>query len=470
MNNVEKVIEQALSILTKKSLDGYEIYFNQSPHFGVESKDGKVDSFKVSHSLGIAFRILKHGRMGFSYTNSSDSSPSVWPIRPDSKKDFAGALEQTIEDTILSAEATSPDPCFDFAPPLRDPIPQLPIFDKTLKNVSEKVKIKKAKLLEKAARSVDPARIKHVRKASYQEAVSETTLINSNELFFSYISTLASVSVTAVAEESGESEVGWEFDYSHFIDDLDVEKVGQKAGRRALERLRGKRISSGVYPTLLNNHVASEFLSLLAHSFLAEQVQKGKSPLRGKKGERFFSPLLSIIDDGCYPNGISTSPFDGEGMVSQRTPLVIGGEVSGYLYDRYWANRENISSESPIASTGNSQRMGIKFPPVLAISNFFIEPGKIPFSTLVKDLYQGVVVEEVMGLHTVDPISGDFSLGCIGDWIDRGEKVHPIKSIAVSGNLFDLFRKAIGVGNDLRFFGRVGSPSLLIERLEFSGN
>jgi PmbA protein len=276
--------------------------------------------------------------------------------------------------------------------------------------------------------------------------------------------------VTAVAEESGESEVGWEFDNSHFIGDLDVEKVGQTAGRKALERLRGERIPSGVYPALLQNHVASEFLSLLSHSFLAEQVQKGKSPLKGKKGERLFSPLISIIDDGHYPNGISTSPVDGEGMVSQQTPLVIGGEVAGYLYDRYWANRENVSSESPVGSTGNSRRIGIKFPPVLAISNLFIESGKNPFPTLMKDLHQGVVVEEVMGLHTVDPISGDFSLGCIGDWIDRGEKVRPIKSIAVSGNLFDLFRGVVGVGNDLRFFGGVGSPGLLIERLEFSGN
>jgi PmbA protein len=467
---MNEIIEQALKILQKKSINGYEIYFNQSPHFEVECKDGKVDSSQISQPQGIAFRTLKRGRMGFCYTNSSNSSSSIWSLRTNSKKDFSGALEQTIEDSILSAEATLPDPCFDFAPPLKDPVPQLPIFDETLEKVSEKEKIEKAKLLEKAALSVDPARIRHIRKASYQEIISQTTLVNSNGLCFSYISTLASVSVTAVAEESGESEIGWEFDNSHFIDDLDVEKVGQTAGRKALERLGGKRIPSGVYPALLQNYVASDFLSLLSHSFLAEQVQKGKSALKGKKGERFFSPLISIIDDGRYPNGISTSPIDGEGMVSQRTPLVIGGEVSGYLYDRYWAHRGNISSESPVASTGNSRRMGIKFPPVLAISNLFIEPGKNPFTTLMKDLDQGVVVEEVMGLHTVDPISGDFSLGCTGDWIDKGEKVHPVKSIAVSGNLFDLFRRVIRVGNDLRFFGGVGSPGLLIEKLEFSGN
>jgi PmbA protein len=463
MKHADQLIDQALKILQRKSIDGYEIYLNQSSHFDIESKDGKVDTLQASYGQGMAFRILKRGRTGFSYSTSSNPSPFV-------QKDFRGGLEQTIEDAITSSEATSSDPCFDFAPPLKEPIPQLPIFDETLEKVPEKAKIEKSKLLEKAARSIDTVRIKKVRKASYQEVVSQTTLINSNGLHFSYASTLTSVSVTAVAEESGEAEIGWDFDYSHFINDLDVEKVGRMAGKKALERLGGRRIPSGVYPVLLQNHVASEFLSLLAHSFLAEQVQKGKSPLRGKKGERFFSPFLSLIDDGLYPKGISTSPIDGEGMSSQRTSLLVQGEVSGYLYDRYWANRENISSGLQIGSTGNSRRLGIKFPPVLGISNLFVEPGKVPLSVLMKDLHQGVMIVEVMGLHTVDPISGDFSLGCSGDWIDRGEKVHPVKSIAIAGNLFDLFRKVVRVGEDLRFFGEVGSPSLLVEGLEISGN
>jgi PmbA protein len=106
----------------------------------------------------------------------------------------------------------------------------------------------------------------------------------------------------------------------------------------------------------------------------------------------------------------------------------------------------------------------------VGISNFFIEPGTLTLSALMEDLRPGLVVEEVMGLHTVDPISGDFSLGCSGDWIERGEKVYPFKSVAIAGNLFELFGKVKGVGEDLRFFGSVGSPSLLIEGLEISGD
>jgi PmbA protein len=100
----------------------------------------------------------------------------------------------------------------------------------------------------------------------------------------------------------------------------------------------------------------------------------------------------------------------------------------------------------------------------------FIEPGDLSFPKLVETLSRGVVVEEVMGLHTVDPISGDFSLGCSGAWIEKGEKVHSVKSIAIAGNLFELFRKIIEVGDDLRFFGGVGAPSLLVKELLLSGN
>jgi PmbA protein len=275
----------------------------------------------------------------------------------------------------------------------------------------------------------------------------------------------------AIAEESGESEVGWDFDFSHFIDKIDVKKVGREAGRKALERLGGKRISSGVYPVLLENHIGSEFLSLLAHSFLSEQVQKGKSVLKDKTGAIFFSPLLSIVDDGLITEGAAASPIDGEGTPSQRTVVVAKGKINGYLYDRFWANRENLrSGASGAGSTGNSLRHSIKFPPGLGTSNFFIEPGKVSFTSLIKNLERGVMIQEVMGLHTVDPISGDFSLGCSGQWIEKGEKVHPVKSIAIAGNLYQLFQKVAEVGDDLRFFGKIGSPSLLIDGLEVSGN
>lgn len=462
MGDLEKIIDQAIAILKKRPVDGYEIFLIESSHFEVEAKEGKVDTLQASQPWGMALRILNRNRMGFSYT----TSPSVSPL-----SGLGEGLERMVEDAMASAENTSPDPCFDFAPGLKESPPLLQIFDPTLAGVSERRKIENAKLLEEAARSVDEKRIKKVRKASYQEAFSKVTLLNSNGLFFSYDVTLASANVMAIAEDSGESEVGWEFDFSHFIDEIDVKRTGREAGRRALQRLGGRRISSGIYPVLLENHVASEFLSLLAHSFLAEQVQKGKSILQGKLGTQFFSPLISIFDDGLMTEGAGASPIDGEGTISQRTPVVVKGEVRGFLFDRFWANRQNLSPErSKAESTGNSQRHNLKAPPGLGTSNLFIEPGESTFTSLIHDLQRGMLIEEVMGLHTVDPISGDFSLGCSGQWIEKGERVYPVKSVALAGNLYQVFQKVEEIGSDLRFFGKIGSPSLLIDGLEISGN
>lgn len=464
MDGYDEVIEQALDTLKRKPIDGYEVYLVQSSHFEVESREAMIETLQTSQYSGISFRILRHQRMGFSYATFSGASPSAG-------KDLRRELDRLIDDAIGSGEATSADTCFDFVPSLQAPPAALPIFDKALEGISEKAKIEKAKCLEAAARSVDSEKIKKVRKASYEEVLSRTTLANSNGLRFSYDHSLVSVSLTAVAEESGDSEVGWDFDFSHFFNDLDAERVGRSAGRKALGRLGGKRIATGAYPVLIRNDVASEFLSLVAHSFLADQIQKGKSPLNGKRGEKFFSPLLTMVDDGLYPKGASTEPIDGEGSPCQRTPLVTQGVVDGFLYDRYWANRENKSSPGQRAgSTGNSRRHGVKSPPGVGISNFFIEPGDLDLPGLMEALSQGVVIDEVMGLHTVDPISGDFSLGCSGDWVEGGKKIHPVKSIAIAGNLFELFRDVTAVGADLRLFGSVGSPSLLVKGMLVSGN
>lgn len=457
-------IEKVETILKRKSIFKYELYIQESSQFDVESKDGKIDFLNASQFMGMALRILKDNKMGFSYITIS---------QPDliTERLFEKEIERVIEDAILGSEAILPDSCWEFLPPLRETPPSLPIFDHTLVNIPEEKKIEKAKFLEEAARAFDPKRIEKVRKASYQDSLSHRVLVNSNGLRFSFDSTLSSVSVMAVAREGVESEMGWEFDFSHFFNDIDVEKVGKRASQMAIEKLGGRRIKSGRYPVILRNDVATEFLSQLSHSFLAEQVLKEKSSLAGKIGQRFFSQLISIFDDGLDHRGISCAPIDGEGNLTQRTPLVLKGEVVGYLYDSYWANRENLNSkEKKARSTGNSRRPTLKAPPLLGVTNFIIENGDSTFEDLLKNMVKGLLVDEVMGIHTVDPISGDFSLGCSGIWIENGEKAYPVKSIAIAGNLFDLFKRVKAVGNDFRFFGSFGSPSLLIDYLEISGN
>jgi len=160
---------------------------------------------------------------------------------------------------------------------------------------------------------------------------------------------------------------------------------------------------------------------------------------------------------------MASSPFDDEGFLRQKTVLVSGGVIQGFLYDQYTANKENRRS------TGNAGRHGIKAPPSVQATNFYIPNGSFTPDELVSSLEEGLIVTDLIGLHTADSISGDFSVGAAGLWVKGGEVVFPVKGVAISGNLMDLFKKVDGVGTDLAFYGKTGAPSLRISTLNIAG-
>jgi PmbA protein len=180
-------------------------------------------------------------------------------------------------------------------------------------------------------------------------------------------------------------------------------------------------------------------------------------------GEALFAPLLRIRDDGTLAEGMATSPFDGEGVASRNNHLVENGVLLGFLYDSYCGRKDGCSS------TGNAARGGVKGLPHMGVTNFFIENGPTPAIDLLRGIAAGVLLTDVIGMHTANPISGDFSVGASGFLIENGKAVRPIKGIAISGNILDIFKAVDGVGNDLRFYGSVGSPSLLIKEMDVSG-
>ena len=171
-----------------------------------------------------------------------------------------------------------------------------------------------------------------------------------------------------------------------------------------------------------------------------------------------------MIDDGLYPLGPETSPFDSEGTPCQTTKVIDKGVVKTFLYDSYWARKDKVNS------TGNSLRDSTIDEPDLDITNFYVQKGETSHEDLIKKLEKGVLVTEVIGMHTADPISGDFSVGIQGFMIQKGTIGHPIKSVALSGNLHDFFSNVVEVGNNLKFHGNYGSPSLLIKEASISGD
>ncbi len=445
--NRREIASECVRRIKTRGVDGYEIYLSQSVSTSVEVRGGELESFKKAQSIGIALRILKHQRLGFSYLSIPDSSE----------------VTRMIEDAIDGAANLPDDRFYGFPSPPAE-LPSTPVIhDGRIRDISAQQRIDKAMAMEAAAVAFDPKRVKRVGKAAYEDAERMVTIRNSEGVEAEYASSIFMGSVMAVSEEGSESEMGWDFDFHRHFEELDVVRIGREAARKARDKLGGRPIKTGFYPVLIRNQVASEFLSILAPSFTVENVRKGKSMLSQGVGSRVFSSTLSMYDDGLHPQGMATSPLDGEGVQRQRTPVVISGGITGFLSDFYWARREGGQS------TGNSTREEIKAPPSLSISNLYIEGGKRQFNDLLGDLHKGVVIEEVMGLHTANPISGDFSLGATGFWVENGRTVHPVKGVAISGNVLALFQNIEEVGADLRFTGTLGSPSLRTGKLPVSG-
>jgi PmbA protein len=439
------IIDKIETFLRGRSLDGYEIFLSSSRNLTIEVKDRKVDTFRCSAPVGVGVRVLKSRGMGFSFSTSLDDSD----------------LLKMIDNAMTSAEFQTPDEFNMF--PLPEAYPRIDgLFDEGLSGVDEGEKIGKAMELERLTLAADP-RVKKVRKAAYGESNYVGHIRNSLGVSGSYRDTSITCSVSAIAEDGNDSQMGWDFGFSNLFSGVDVEVIAKTAADKAAGLLGARKIPTMRCPAVLDNHVATEILEVLSPSFLADSVRKGKSLLAKRSGEEIFSPMLRIRDDGTLAGGMVTAPFDGEGAPQRNTLLVENGRLNGFLYDTYHARRAGT------VSTGNATRSSSKNPPAMGVSNFFIENGQTPLAGLLQGIERGVLVTSVMGMHTANPISGDFSVGAAGFLIENGALTTPIKGIAIAGNILELFKSVEMVGNDLRFFGAVGAPSLRIAALDVSG-
>lgn len=444
--NFQETADRIEKLLKGRSLDGWEIFQVASRNLSIEVKERKVDMFSCSQPVGVSVRVLKGGSMGFSFSTSLDEA------------DLAGMIDSA----LVGAENQTPDECHAF--PLPEEYPPIPgMFDEGLSLVGEEEKVERALELERLTLDADP-RVKRVRKATYAESAYEVATRNSLGVAGSYRGTSVSSSVAALAEDGGDSQMGWDFGFSTAYSGVGIEVIAHTAAAKAAGLLGARKIPTMRCPAILDNYVATDILEVLAPAFLAENVQKGKSLLAGREGGRLFAECLRIRDDGILPGGMATAPFDGEGVPRRSTVLVDGGVLQGFLYDSFCGRKAGKSS------TGNAARGGVKGPPRMGVNNFFIENGPEPMAGLLAGIGRGLLVTSVMGMHTANPISGDFSVGASGFLIENGAVTFPVKGVAIAGNILDLFRGVEKVGNDLRFFGAVGAPSLRIASLDVSGD
>ncbi len=429
----------------QQGAEAAEAYICKAKELNIEVRGGRVETMKLAEDSGLGVRVIREGKTGFSFT--SDLSPA--------------GVDEAASQALVNCMKLSEDP-FQRLPKPGKAYEKMDIYDPGIKKASVEQKIELARSMEDAARSFD-RRVKVIESSTYQDGEALVTIVNSHGMELSYRGAFCGVYLALAAGEGDDSQTGFALDYTLRFDRLKPEEVGREAARRAVRMLGAAPVTTRRAAVVLDPYVATGFLGLIAPALTGEAVQKGRSLFAGKLGERVASSKITAIDDGALPEGIASAPFDGEGVATSRTVLIEKGVLKGYLYNTYTAARDGVQS------TGNGVRNSFKGTPEVGITNFFCETGTEPVEKLLSEIKSGIYVTEVMGMHTANPISGDFSVGVAGILIENGELTRPVRGMAIGGNILDFLANVDGVGNDLKFFGGRGSPTLRVAEITISG-
>ncbi len=450
-----KICKDTASRINRHSVDEFEIFTASSVENEIEIFKGKIDTLSFSDSIGMGVRIFKDRSVGYAYTAVLDEK----------------IIEDCIDRAISNSRITKKEEFnylpraeeFKFKQRLMD---ESKLFSKDLLDYDTRSKVDLVKKLERLTKSKD-ARITSISSVIYNDSMNETALLNSAGFCDKYKTTMCVVYVAAISRQGGDTSTGDYFGCGRAPDDLDLEDVAANAASRSVSILGGKKIKSRRVDLLLDPVVSSQFMGVIARSLTADSIQKGKSLFKEKIGQRIFSINMNIFDDGTLPGGLSSKPFDGEGVTKGKTCVFENGYLKTYLYNTYTARKDKT------LSTGNAVRASYRSTPEVGISNFYVSPSKISYGKLLSGIDRGFYVMDIMGLHSgVNPVSGQMSVGAKGIWIEKGSLKYPVKEVTIATDILSFCKSIKKVGKDLKFIpwgGYIGSPSLLVRDITVSG-
>lgn len=424
----------------------YELFHQRTKRVKVEVSEGDLENLSSSEEVGVGIRVLKDKRIGFAYTTE---------LKEESIKDV-------VEKAMQVCDLQNPDEGNSFVRELKESSVRS-VFDEEGISLPLESKIDFALSLEKKTKELD-SRIKGVRKASFTEGIVAVDVRNSYGVEFSYEGTYYTAMIATLAQEGGDSAISWEFRGSRRFSELDAEDIAKDVVFKSTSLLNPKPLETRVMPVLFHRESFALLLESFSSMFLGDALVKGKTLLKDKVGESIGSELLNLVDDGTMEGGFMTAPYDAEGVPRRKNVLVEKGAFRGFLHSLYTAI---LAREEP---TGNSERGSFRSLPSAGITNLYLEGGDLDLEGLFSLEEEVFFVLDLMGLHTVDPVSGEFSLGASGVLYRNGKPEHAVRGVTVAGNILDLWNKIIAVGSDLKFYGNVGSPSVLVKDVTVGGS
>jgi PmbA protein len=374
-----------------------------------------------------------------------------------------GSLAKFVENAVKLARMTAPDPWSGLPDPKLHPAtyPDLELVDDSRDIVGADEALKIARRAEKAALGVD-ARIKNSEGAEFSSGRHQVTFANSNGFHGQYSSGSFSLVVQPIAAEDGAMQQGFWYTANRRFDRLDdAESVGRIAAQRALRRLGARKIKTTSAPIVFDPDMAAGLIRSVVGAASGPALYKGASFLLGQLGKTIAAGCVNVIDDGRIAGGLGSKPFDGEGLATSRKSVVANGVLETYLLDCYSARKLGL------APTGNAAR-GVGDSPTTSTTNLYLAAGPHTPEAIIKSVDRGLYLTELIGFG-VNAVTGDYSRGAGGMWIENGELTYPVQEVTIAGNLKQMMRDIEMVGSDLVWRGSVAAPTIKISNMTIAG-
>jgi PmbA protein len=448
MSDFEQMASDAVKRALEGGATGAECTISEGDEFSVTVRMRQVESLKEAGSRGAGIRVLEGNRTGSSYT--SDLSRE--------------GLDQMVRAALELVKITSDDPHAGL--PETEDLGKLKqdlrLYDDAIARMETEWKIAQALQAEEFALNSDP-RIQNSEGASFDSYLGIRAFANSRGFVGSYRTSSCGLSVSPVAKDNGSMERDYWHTASRSAAGLEsAEQVGRIAAERALRRLNPRKAATQKVPVVFEPRTARSLLGDLFDAVNGSSVYRQASFLAGKLGERIASDALTVIDDSTMPGLFGSSPFDDEGVAARRTVVLERGVLKSYLLNTYSARKLGLKT------TGNAAR-GITGNAGVGPGNFFIEAGHIPPEKIIAGVRNGLYVTELIGA-SANTVTGDYSSGAAGLWIENGELTYPVSEITIAGNFKQMLMDVEQIGSDLEFRGSVAAPTLLIREMTISGH
>jgi PmbA protein len=441
----------ALDLLAKAKRGGAteaDIIIADGETFSVQVRLGAVDRLTKAREKHLGLRVFVGKRSAS--TSTSDFS--------------ANSLDQLVTETCTLAKAVVEDPVSGLpaADQMAGEVPDFDLYDPTRLNTEQQIEL--AKRVEAAAMSTDE-RVTNSEGGDFDSSSGRVVLGNSHGFLGEYQSSSFSMSVSPIATDpvTGTMQRDSWYDVRRKFAKLDSpEMVGLEAARRTVRKLGARKVATQRVPVVFDSESAGSLMGSLCSAVSGYALYKGASFLAGQLDKPLAPEFVTVYDDGRVVGGLGSRPFDGEGLPTRKTTVVERGVLKSYLLDTYSGRKLGL------ASTGNASR-SVGENPSVGPTNFYLAPGTKTAQDIIKTVKQGLYVTDLIGFG-INMVTGDYSRGAAGFWIEGGELAYPVEEITIAGNLKDMFAGIEMIGNDLMLRGRIASPTVKIAEMMVAGS